>query len=71
MLEVVLKHTPEDNVDRVAIPKVVKMVREFLGKVNEESGKTENRFNLLQLDKGLMFRPGEEVVSPGSSRVRV
>ncbi|KAG8732433.1 RHO1 GDP-GTP exchange protein 2 [Ceratobasidium sp. 423] len=61
LLEVVLKHTPENNPDRVAIPKVVKMVREFLAKVNEESGRTENRFNLLQLDKGLVFRPGEEV----------
>ncbi|KAJ1306998.1 hypothetical protein OPQ81_007978 [Rhizoctonia solani] len=61
LLEVVLKHTPENNTDRVAIPKVVKIVREFLAKVNEESGKTENRFNLLQLDKGLVFRPGEDV----------
>ncbi|CAE6461849.1 unnamed protein product [Rhizoctonia solani] len=61
LLEVVLKNTPDDNVDKVAIPKVVKIVREFLGKVNEESGKTENRFNLLQLDKGLVFRHGEEV----------
>ncbi|KAF8603877.1 CNH-domain-containing protein [Ceratobasidium sp. AG-I] len=61
LLEVVLKNTPEDSVDRVAIPKVVKIVREFLGRVNEESGKTENRFNLLQLDKGLVFQRGEEV----------
>ncbi|CAE6403655.1 unnamed protein product [Rhizoctonia solani] len=61
LLEVVLKHTPEGNVDRVAIPKAVAMVRGFLAKVNEESGRTENRFNLLQLDKGLIFRPGEEV----------
>lgn len=38
------------------------MVREFLGKVNVETGKTENRFNLLQLDQQLVFRPGEEVV---------
>ncbi|CAE7134454.1 unnamed protein product [Rhizoctonia solani] len=60
LLEVVLKHTPEDNVDKVALPKVVAKVREFLKTVNEESGKTENRFNLLQLDKGLVFRPGEE-----------
>lgn len=62
LLEVALKYTPEDSVDRVAIPKVVKLVREFLAKVNEESGKTENRFNLLQLDKSLLFRQGEEVV---------
>ena len=38
------------------------MVREFLAKVNTETGKTENRFNLLQLDQQLIFKPGEEVV---------
>jgi len=38
------------------------MVREFLAKVNAETGKTENRFNLLQLDQQLIFKPGEEVV---------
>jgi len=38
------------------------MVREFLKAVNAESGKTENRFNLLQLDQGLVFKPGEQVV---------
>jgi hypothetical protein len=63
LLEVVLKNTPEGNVDRVAIPKAVAMVREFLAKVNEESGRTENRFNLIQLHKGLLFRPGEDIVS--------
>ncbi|CCO29198.1 Rho1 guanine nucleotide exchange factor 1 [Rhizoctonia solani AG-1 IB] len=61
LLEVVLKNTPEGNVDRVAIPKAVAMVREFLAKVNEESGRTENRFNLIQLHKGLLFRPGEDI----------
>ncbi|KAG8740547.1 RHO1 GDP-GTP exchange protein 2 [Ceratobasidium sp. 414] len=61
LLEVVLDCTPEDNVDRVAITKVVKLVREFLGEINEESGKAENRFNLLQLDTELVFRQGEEV----------
>ena len=38
------------------------MVREFLKAVNFESGKTENRFNLLQLDQALVFKPGEQVV---------
>jgi RHO1 GDP-GTP exchange protein 1/2 len=60
---VVLKYTPDDNPDKVAIPQAIKIVREFLGKVNVESGKTENRFNLLQLDEQLIFRPGESVVS--------
>lgn len=38
------------------------MIKEFLASVNQESGKTENRFNLAQLDNQLLFKPGEEVV---------
>ncbi|KDQ19199.1 hypothetical protein BOTBODRAFT_171136 [Botryobasidium botryosum FD-172 SS1] len=61
LLEVVLKHTPADNPDKVTLPKVIAMVKDFLQKVNIESGKTENRFNLLQLDQQLVFRSGEYV----------
>lgn len=63
LLEAVLKHTQDDNPDKTTLPQVVTFIREFLGKVNTESGKTENRFNLVQLDQQLVFRPGEEVVS--------
>jgi hypothetical protein len=45
---------------------VVILVCEFLGKVNVETGKTENHFNLLQLDQQLVFRPGEQVVGAHS-----
>ncbi|GAA5861290.1 hypothetical protein JCM1840_005318 [Sporobolomyces johnsonii] len=61
LLEACLKHTADDNPDKVAIPKVIKLVREFLGKVNVESGKSENRFNLAQLDQQLVFKNGEAV----------
>ncbi|KAL0059410.1 RHO1 GDP-GTP exchange protein 2 [Marasmius tenuissimus] len=61
LLEAIIKHTPEDNPDKALLPQVVTMIREFLGRVNAESGKTENRFNLLQLDQQLLFKPGEEV----------
>ncbi|GAA5858311.1 hypothetical protein JCM8547_004643 [Rhodosporidiobolus lusitaniae] len=61
LLEAVLKHTADDNPDKVAIPKVVKLVREFLTKVNVETGKSENRFNLAQLDQQLVFKNGEAV----------
>jgi hypothetical protein len=57
-----LKHTPDDNPDKQTLAQVVIMVREFLGKVNVETGRTENRFNLLQLDQQLVYRPGEHVV---------
>ena len=62
LLEAVLKHTPDDSPDKTTLPQVISMVREFLAKVNAESGKTENRFNLIQLDPQLSFKPGEEVV---------
>ncbi|CDO69776.1 hypothetical protein BN946_scf184766.g21 [Trametes cinnabarina] len=61
LLEAVLKHTPADNPDKTTLPKVVEIVREFLKMVNTETGKAENRFNLLQLDQQLVFRPGEQV----------
>ncbi|TFK85670.1 CNH-domain-containing protein [Polyporus arcularius HHB13444] len=61
LLEAVLKHTSEDNPDKTVLPKVVEIVREFLKAVNAETGKAENRFNLLQLDQQLVFRPGEQV----------
>ena len=63
LLGVVLKYTPDGNPDKEDLPKVISFVKEFLDKVNVESGKTENRFSLLQLDQQLIFRPGEEVVS--------
>ena len=57
-----LKHTPDDNPDKTTLPKAIEIVREFLKAVNTETGKAENRFNLLQLDQQLVFRPGEQVV---------
>ena len=62
LLEAVNKHTPEDNPDKQTLSQVVAMIREFLGKVNVETGKAENRFNLMQLDQQLVYRPGEYVV---------
>ncbi|KAG9019185.1 RHO1 GDP-GTP exchange protein 2 [Tulasnella sp. 427] len=61
LLEVVLKYTSDDNPDKVRLVEVVKIIRGFLKRVNEESGKTESRFNLLQLDQQLVFRNIEPV----------
>jgi hypothetical protein len=62
LLEAVLKQTSEESLDKQEIPKVVTLIREFLGEVNLQTGRTENRFNLLQLEHQLLFRPGEQVV---------
>ena len=61
LLEAINKITPEGNPDKEDIPACVKLIRELLGKVNYESGRTEARFNLGQLDQQLVFKPGEAV----------
>jgi RHO1 GDP-GTP exchange protein 1/2 len=62
LLENVLKYTEDDNnPDKTDIPKVLKMIRDLLSRVNAESGKAENRFNLRRLHEQLKFRPNERV----------
>jgi hypothetical protein len=58
----VLKQTSEESSDKQEIPKVITLIRDFLGEVNLQTGRAENRFNLLQLEQQLLFRPGEQVV---------
>ncbi|KAI1320170.1 RHO1 GDP-GTP exchange protein 2 [Mortierella claussenii] len=56
LLEAVLKYTPNDNPDKKAIPEVISIIKDFLQKVNLESGKCENAFNLRQINKGLQWK---------------
>ncbi|KAL2312867.1 RhoGEF for Rho1 [Schizosaccharomyces pombe] len=59
LLEAVLKYTDEGNPDKQDIPKVINIVRGFLSRLNVESGKAENKFNLFHLNQQLVFKPGE------------
>jgi len=61
LLEAILKTTADDNPDKKDLPKAIEMIRDCLSKVNVESGRAENHFNLMQLDTQLQFRPGEKV----------
>ncbi|KAN0061281.1 RHO1 GDP-GTP exchange protein 2 [Thecaphora frezii] len=61
LLEQVVKYTADDHPDKQALPRVIKIIKEFLTKVNVETGKSENRFNLAQLDQQLVFKQGEAV----------
>jgi RHO1 GDP-GTP exchange protein 1/2 len=61
LLDNVLKYTDATSQDFKDIPKAMKMIRDLLTRVNEESGKAENRFNLKQLHEQLRFRPNERV----------
>lgn len=60
-LDAILKATDETNPDKENLPKARTLVREFLTKVNVESGRAENRLQLRQLSSSLIFRPGEQV----------
>ncbi|KAL8902943.1 MAG: hypothetical protein Q9207_004266 [Kuettlingeria erythrocarpa] len=59
LLEGILKCTAEDNPDIKDIPRAVAMIKDFLSRVNQESGKAENQFNLRQLQSQLIW-PGEK-----------
>ncbi|KAH0544586.1 hypothetical protein FGG08_001235 [Glutinoglossum americanum] len=61
LLENVVKYTADDNPDKQDIPKAIALIRDFLSRVNIESGKSENHFNLMQLNQQLKFRQGEYV----------
>ncbi|WVN90682.1 uncharacterized protein L203_105924 [Cryptococcus depauperatus CBS 7841] len=61
LLEAVLKYTPDNHQDKKDLPEVIKMIRGFLGKVNIESGKSENIFELAQIEQQLVFRPNETI----------
>ncbi|KAI9676125.1 MAG: RHO1 GDP-GTP exchange protein 2 [Caeruleum heppii] len=61
LLENVVKYTADDNPDKNDIPKAISLIRDILSRVNVESGKAENHFNLMQLNQQLKFRQGEYV----------
>ena len=61
LLENVAKYTAEDNPDTQDIPKAISMIKEFLTRVNYESGKAENHFNLVQLAHQLRWNPNEYI----------
>ena len=60
LLENVLKYTAEDNPDTKDIPQAIALIKDFLNKVNTESGKAENQFNLRQLAAALRWQNGEK-----------
>ncbi|RKF74184.1 Rho1 guanine nucleotide exchange factor 1 [Golovinomyces cichoracearum] len=63
LLDNVLKYTDKasNNQDLTDVPIAMKMIRDLLTRVNAESGKAENRFNLKRLHEQLRFRPSERV----------
>ena len=61
LLDNVLKYTKDDSPDKQDIPVAIALIKDFLTRVNAESGKAENHFNLLTLNGQLKFNPGDYV----------
>lgn len=55
-LDAILKATDETSKDRENLPKARNIIRQFLTRVNVESGKSETKIQLMQLDTTLEFR---------------
>lgn len=60
LLENVLKYTADDNPDMKDLPRATAQIKEFLAKVNSESGKAENQYNLRMLQSQLNWGPGQK-----------
>ncbi|KAJ5534246.1 hypothetical protein N7527_000500 [Penicillium freii] len=61
LLEGVYKNSADGNPDKEDIPKAIKLIKDFLSRVNAESGKAENHFNLVQLNAALKFNSADYV----------
>ena len=61
LLEQVGKNTAEGSADKEDIPHAIRIIKDFLSRVNAESGRAENHFNLVSLNSSLKFGPGDYV----------
>lgn len=63
LLREILKHTPEGNSDGEVLLRVMDIIKDYLTRVNSETGKAENRFNLQQISERLSYKnPSDGIV---------
>jgi hypothetical protein len=62
LLKEILKRTPHDNSDIEVIPQVMEIITRYLVKVNVETGKCENMFNLHQFGLNFSFKNASDYV---------
>jgi hypothetical protein len=62
LLKEILKRTPRDNSDIEVIPQVMEIITRYLVKVNVETGKCENMFNLHQFGLNFSFKNTSDYV---------
>lgn len=63
LLNEIHKHTPADHPDLQDLPKAVTIIKRFLFRVNLETGKAKNRFDLERIHYNLSFKlKSDEIV---------
>ncbi|WFD27733.1 RHO1 GDP-GTP exchange protein 2 [Malassezia nana] len=61
LFEQLLKYTSEDNVDKTVLPRVIQHIQRLLNRVNDATGRSENRIQIGFLSKQLVFKPQDMV----------
>jgi len=61
LFEQLLKYTPDDNVDKTVLPRVIQHIQRLLSRVNDATGRSENRIQIGFLSKQLVFKPQDMV----------
>jgi len=56
LLREILKHAPENSIDREVLPRAMDIIKDFLARVNSETGKAENRFDLQLISERLSYK---------------
>ena len=62
LLEGILKHTPENNLDRHDIPKAMDIIKGVLTRMNVTTGLAKNRFDLMRIGAHLRFKNQEDAI---------
>ncbi|CAO3681691.1 unnamed protein product [Rhizopus microsporus] len=52
----ILKHTPTGHPDKEQLPKAINIIKQFLSRVNYETGQAKNRFDLERIHYNLSFK---------------
>lgn len=61
LFEQLLKYTPDDNVDKTVLPRVIQQIQRLLDRVNDATGRSENRIQIGFLRNQLVFKPQDMV----------
>lgn len=67
----ILKHTPTGHPDKEQLPKAINIIKQFLSRVNYETGQAKNRFDLERIHYNLSFKyKTDEIVTSNCNSLK-